>query len=242
MRTTEIGAWTPPNGTTPGMRRPVRTITRPPISSRRIRFGEPTSPAPSGGTVAAFRPTPAARPAFARLVHNLVLRPPPRLQREVVARQLDLDSSYVRVEHTQRLVEQLLPGLVPLQTADRPRPHPPPGCSPARRWLPRRLYGQERRMETAWLPAPRVPVRGLARPGDHGRGRAGADRVAQHPAGVEGRLDFIPSGRHAAGHRRRQGGPAAVPLPPRISRTPRAGEIRQARALRGAPPGAPENH
>ena len=61
MRTTEIGACTPPRGTTPGMRRPVRMITRPPISSRRIRFGEPTSPAPSGVTVAAFRPRPVSR-------------------------------------------------------------------------------------------------------------------------------------------------------------------------------------
>src|SRR5881409_3860416 len=33
---------------TPGIRRPVRTITRPPISSRRIRFGEPTSPEGAG--------------------------------------------------------------------------------------------------------------------------------------------------------------------------------------------------
>src|SRR5918912_437564 len=47
MRTIEIGAWTPPSGTTPGMRRPVRTITFPPISSRRMRFGEPTSSRPT---------------------------------------------------------------------------------------------------------------------------------------------------------------------------------------------------
>ena len=65
MRTTEMGAWTPPSGTTPGMRRPVRTITFPPISSRRIRFGEPTSPAPSGVTVAAFSPKPCSRIAAA---------------------------------------------------------------------------------------------------------------------------------------------------------------------------------
>src|SRR3954464_11742814 len=81
MRTTEIGACTPPNGTTPGirragrappptgtprgLRRPVRTITRPPISSRRIRFGEPTSSARSGVTVAAFSPSPASRIAAA---------------------------------------------------------------------------------------------------------------------------------------------------------------------------------
>ena len=65
MRTTEIGAWTPPSGTTPGMRRPVRTMTLPPISSRRMRFGEPTSPAPSGVTVAAFSPYPCSRIAAA---------------------------------------------------------------------------------------------------------------------------------------------------------------------------------
>ena len=54
----EIGACAPPSGMTPGIRRPVRTITRPPTSSRRIRFGDPTSSAPSGVTVAAFRPSP----------------------------------------------------------------------------------------------------------------------------------------------------------------------------------------
>jgi hypothetical protein len=43
------------------MRRPVRTITWPPISSRRIRFGEPTSPRCSGVIVAAFSPSPASR-------------------------------------------------------------------------------------------------------------------------------------------------------------------------------------
>ena len=65
MRTTEIGACTPPNGTTPGRRLPVRTITLPPISSRRIRFGEPTSSRVSGVTVAAFSPSPCSRIAAA---------------------------------------------------------------------------------------------------------------------------------------------------------------------------------
>jgi hypothetical protein len=60
-----MGAWTPPNGTTPGILRPVRTITLPPISSRMIRFGEPTSSRPSGVIVAAFSPSPASRSAAA---------------------------------------------------------------------------------------------------------------------------------------------------------------------------------
>src|SRR4051812_21618437 len=46
--------------TTPGMRRPVRTMTLPSTSSRRIRFGEPTSSEPSGVMVAALMPNPAA--------------------------------------------------------------------------------------------------------------------------------------------------------------------------------------
>ena len=39
----------------------MRTITEPPTSSRRIRLGEPTSPASSGVIVAAFTPSPVRR-------------------------------------------------------------------------------------------------------------------------------------------------------------------------------------
>src|SRR5919112_246730 len=71
MRTTAIGWKTPETGpTTPGIRRPVRTITLPPTASRRIRLGEPTSSLPSGVTVAALIPKPAARiAAAASLTH-----------------------------------------------------------------------------------------------------------------------------------------------------------------------------
>ncbi len=58
MRTIEIGAWMPPMGRTPDSRRPVRMMTLPPIASRSRALGLPTSPAPSGVTVAAFRPKP----------------------------------------------------------------------------------------------------------------------------------------------------------------------------------------
>src|SRR5438445_4546100 len=58
-------ACTPASGRTPGIRRPVRTITRPSICLRRIAFGLPTSPAPSGVMVAAFRPYPCSRSAVA---------------------------------------------------------------------------------------------------------------------------------------------------------------------------------
>ena len=54
----EIGAWMPPIGRTPDRRRPVRMMTLPPIASRSSALGLPTSPAPSGVTVAAFRPKP----------------------------------------------------------------------------------------------------------------------------------------------------------------------------------------
>ena len=73
---------------------------------------------------------------------------------------------------------------------------------------------------------------------DHGRGRAGADRVAGHSARLEGRLDLAARRRKAAGNRRRQGGAPAIPLPPGIPGAPGAGEIRQPRAVRGAATGA----
>ena len=60
-----MGWTTGAGGATPGMRRPVRTITDPPTPSRKMRFGLPTSPAPSGVTVAAFNPRPVARIAAA---------------------------------------------------------------------------------------------------------------------------------------------------------------------------------
>src|SRR5260370_1508084 len=65
MRITDMGAWTPASGRTPGMRRPVRTMTRPSICLRRIALGLPTSPAPSGVIVAAFSPYPHSRSAAA---------------------------------------------------------------------------------------------------------------------------------------------------------------------------------
>src|SRR5690348_1719283 len=58
-----MGACTPASGRTPGMRRPVRTMTRPSICLRRIALGLPTSPEPSGVTVAALIPKPSSRRA-----------------------------------------------------------------------------------------------------------------------------------------------------------------------------------
>ena len=119
MRTTEIGACTPPSGTTPGMRRPVRTITLPPISSRRIRFGEPTSPAPSGVTVAAFSPKPCSRTAAAASWTTPLLvarRPSSERSKRTKPSSTPITSG---CEGAQRLLEQLLPGLVAFENDDR---------------------------------------------------------------------------------------------------------------------------
>src|SRR5574337_1039296 len=69
MRTTAIGECTPPIGRTWGMRRPVRRITLPSISSRRMALGDPTSPGVSGVIVAALRPRPVSRMALAASRH-----------------------------------------------------------------------------------------------------------------------------------------------------------------------------
>ena len=171
-----------------------------------------------------------------RVVHDAVRARAAILEREVVARQLDLEPDHVGREHAQRFFKQLLPGFVALEYDDRRARHQPPWISTARVWLHRKLYDQARRMATARLAA--IPVRGLARAGDHGRGRAGAGRVSGHPARLEGRLDLAARRRKAAGDRRRQGGAPAIPLPPGISGAPGAGEIRQPRAVRGAATGA----
>jgi hypothetical protein len=52
-------------------------------------------------------------------VHDGVLRRAPGLQGEVEAGELDVETRDVRCEDTQRLLEQFLPGLVPLQHHDR---------------------------------------------------------------------------------------------------------------------------
>src|SRR2546426_9481519 len=70
IRITEMGECTPASGRTPGMRRPVRTMTRPSICLRRIPFGLPTSPEPSGAIVAALMPKPSClRAAAASRTH-----------------------------------------------------------------------------------------------------------------------------------------------------------------------------
>ena len=77
MRTTMIGVLVPTTGgVTPGMRRPVRTMTEPPIPSRNRRLGEPTPPISGGVTVAALSPSPASTMAAAatRTTSLLVFR------------------------------------------------------------------------------------------------------------------------------------------------------------------------
>ena len=103
----------------------MRTITCPPISSRRIRFGLPTSPAVSGVTVAAFSPSPASRIAAAAswTTWFSVAR------RDSSERSNRGNSSAkpedVGRENPQRLLEELLPGLVSLEDDDRRGLHGP---------------------------------------------------------------------------------------------------------------------
>ena len=100
----------------------MRTITLPSIASRISRFGLPTSSAPSGVIVAALIPKPRLAPSPRRAsVQTSFSVAAPVLQREVEALELDLEADHVRVEHPQRLLEQLLPGLVALEH-DYPQP------------------------------------------------------------------------------------------------------------------------
>ena len=82
-------------------------------------MGEPTSSAPSGVIVAAFSPSPASRIAAAASIDDPVRRRPAVLERQVEVLELELEPEQVAVEHPQRLLEQLLPGLVAVQDDDR---------------------------------------------------------------------------------------------------------------------------
>ena len=123
IRTTEIGEWTPPTGSTPGIRRPVRTITLPPISSRRMRFGEPTSSRPSGVIVAALRPSPWAAIARAASCTTAFEGLAPLRRREIEARRSSSKPEDLRLENANRGLEQLLAGLVAFENDDRSRIH-----------------------------------------------------------------------------------------------------------------------
>src|SRR3954465_5438175 len=112
------------------MRRPVRMITLPSTSSRRMRFGAP--PGRDGvrrpDVVLALGRDRGRLEPEAGLTHRAgglvdagVVRRAPVFEREVVALELDLALDHLRSEHPQRLLEQLLAGLVALQHDDRER-------------------------------------------------------------------------------------------------------------------------
>src|SRR5919108_1286080 len=233
IRTTEMGACTPPSGGTPGIRRPVRTITRPPISSRRMRFGEPTSSAPSGVIVAAFSPRPASRTAAA--ASCTISLGVARREASERSKRGNRSSTPVTSGASTRSASSSnsCPVSSPSSTtivfpAIRPQLLPGLGLRP-RGYI--ELYGSPRRVEAAGL-AGTVSVRRLSRPQDRGRTSARADRRAAHPAGLARRLDLAPSGREAAGDRAGQRRPAPVPLPPGVPRRAGAGEVRQVDQLR----------
>ena len=61
--------------------------------------------------------------SHSRLVDDRVVRRPPRLQGEVEARELELETDYVRRENANRLLEELLTRLVALEHHDSLRIH-----------------------------------------------------------------------------------------------------------------------
>ena len=211
------------------MRRPVRTITRPPISSRRIRFGEPTSSALSGVTVARLQaePVPPAWPPPPRG------RPGCRSRAGTRARgrsgRVDLESDHVGREHAQRLLQQLLPGLVAFEDHDRGL-----AMSPWITLWPRVHDSMARR--GGWRRKGRRRFRYFDSRGKQITDAAKLARIDELVIPPAWKDVWISSrGARSCRQRASTGRPAAVPLSPGIPGATGAGEIRQARALRGAP-------
>jgi len=96
----------------------VRTITFPPISSRRIRFGEPTSPTP-GRNGRGLEGEPVLDDRLRRLVDDAVLRRPSALEGEIEFTERKPDADDIWLEHAQRGLEKLLSRLVAVEDHDR---------------------------------------------------------------------------------------------------------------------------
>ena len=114
-----MGECTPPSGTIPGIRRPVRTITLPPISSRRIRFGDPTSPVSLGRHGGGLEPETVVADRARRLVDDCVAGGAAVLERQVEAGERDVEADHGSIEKAQRGLQELLAGLVTLENDDR---------------------------------------------------------------------------------------------------------------------------
>src|SRR6266536_6433940 len=214
MRTTEIGACTPPKGTMPGIRLPVRTITRPPISSRRIRFGEPTSWAPSGVIVAAFRPSPASRTAAAAW-------------RTISFRVARRDSS----ERSNRGKRSSSPVTSGARTRSASSSSSCPVSSPSRTTIAFPA------IRPTLLPGLGLRLRGYTRTlwlaeGGGSDSARGDGFATSTPVGGESKTTSAAARREAPGDGPRQGRAAPVPLPPGVPSPAGAGEVRQAHRVR----------
>ena len=118
MRTTLMGALTPPIEGTPGMRLPGAQdhLAADPLAQQRVgaahvagRLGR------DGGRLDAEA---ALDHGVGGLEHDRVVGGAAVLQREVEAAQLELDPDDLGRDHAQRLLEELLTGLVALEDGD----------------------------------------------------------------------------------------------------------------------------
>ena len=98
-----------------------------------MRFGLPTSPLRLGRDGRRLEPQPGFANRRGGLVDDAVLRLAPRGEREVEARQLELEPDHVRGENAQRFLEQLLAGLVALEHDDRAGLHRGASVAPGAR-------------------------------------------------------------------------------------------------------------
>ena len=225
------------SGTTPGMRRPVRTITWPPISSRRMpvrradvvralgrdRRRLQAEPVPRGSPRRPRGRRRSASPAVTRARGRSAGTRARRRSRPARARAAPPRAAPARSRPPRARRSSSRPSAPILRIRT------------ARGWLHRAGDGATRRMATARVAAA-VPVRGLARQADHGRGRdsSGSRRCVIPPAWKR-RLDL--AARRARSCRRpasTSAGRRQYLYHPEYPRAAGAGEVRQARALRRA--------
>ena len=118
MRTTTIGWTTDAGGATPGIRRPVRTMTEPAHAFSQDAVGAADVARRLRGDGGRLEPQTRLAHGCGGVADDLVGRGPTVAERQVEARQLEIEPEYSGIEDPQCLVEQLLSGLVTVADDD----------------------------------------------------------------------------------------------------------------------------
>ncbi len=118
MRTITMGCTTGAGGATPGIRRPVLTMTDPPTPSRQDAIGASDVPRLLRGDRGRLEPQPRLTHRRCSISHHPIRSGTAILERQVEAHEFQVEAEHLWGEDPQSLLEQLLAGLIALAHDD----------------------------------------------------------------------------------------------------------------------------